>query len=115
MALAFYMDEHVPAPITVGLRVRGIAALTAQEDGRAGMDDAILLDRARELGRIMVSFDTDMLRIVHRRQQQGELFASLVFIHPTRISVGECIRELEIIAQGGLAADRVNQIIYLPW
>ena len=29
----FYMDVHVPAAITQGLRLRGVDALTAQEDG----------------------------------------------------------------------------------
>lgn len=33
MAIALYMDHHVPRAITVGLRVRGVAALTAEEDG----------------------------------------------------------------------------------
>jgi hypothetical protein len=55
MALAFYMDEHVPKPITLGLRVRGVDVLTAQEDEHRETDDAVLLDRATELGRVMFS------------------------------------------------------------
>lgn len=62
MTLAFYMDEHVPRPITVGLRLRGVDVLTAQEDEHRETDDAALLDRAAELGRVMFSFDADMLR-----------------------------------------------------
>lgn len=33
MSVAFYMDEHVPRAISVGLRLRGVDVLTAQEDG----------------------------------------------------------------------------------
>jgi len=34
MAIALYMDVHIPKAITVGLRLRGVEVLTAQEDGR---------------------------------------------------------------------------------
>ena len=33
MSLALYMDVHVPAAITRGLRRRSVEVLTAQEDG----------------------------------------------------------------------------------
>lgn len=45
MPLAFYMDEHIPKAITLGLRLRGIDVLTAQEDGKEGNSDVELLDR----------------------------------------------------------------------
>lgn len=73
-----------------------------------------MLDRAAELGRVMVSFDADMLREVAQRQQEGVPFAALVFAHPSRISVGECIRDLEMIAQAGERRDMLNLVIYLP-
>lgn len=114
MTLAFYMNEHVPRPITVGLRLRGVDVLTAQEDERRETDDVALLDRAAELGRVMFSFDADMLREATRRQWEGGSFAGLVFAHPTRISVGECIRDLEIIAKAGEPSDRPDQFVYLP-
>jgi hypothetical protein len=68
------MDEHVPKPITVGLRVRGVDALTAQEDHHRATDDDILLDRAAELGRVMFSFDEDMLQIANQWQREGRNF-----------------------------------------
>ncbi len=114
MSLAFYMNEHVPNSITVGLRIRAVDVLTAQEDEHRETDDAVLLDRAAELGRVMFSFDADMLREATRRQRAGGSFAGLVFAHPTRISVGECIRDLEIIAKAGEPADVANEIVYLP-
>jgi len=43
MALRFYMDMHVPAAITQGLRRRGIDVLTSQEDGTREADDEVLL------------------------------------------------------------------------
>jgi hypothetical protein len=46
--IRLYMDEHVPGPITRGLRRRRVEVLTAQEDGAEGWDDPRLLDRATE-------------------------------------------------------------------
>jgi len=51
--LAVYMDHHVPAAITDGLRSRGIDVLTALEDGHADADDPVLL--ARVLGSIVTA------------------------------------------------------------
>ena len=33
MAIAFYMDQHVPRAITIGLRLREVDVITAHEDG----------------------------------------------------------------------------------
>jgi hypothetical protein len=51
MAIPLYMDEHVPRSITIGLRLRDVDVLTAQEDSHNNIEDPVLLDRAGELGR----------------------------------------------------------------
>ena len=114
MAIAFYMDEHVPKPITWGLRIRGVDVLTAQDDGRRATDDSVLLERATELKRVVFLFDADMLDHATARQREGIPFTGLAFAHPTRISVGECIRELEMIATAANHDDLANQIVFLP-
>ena len=50
------MDVHVPYGITIGLRLRGVDVLAAQEDGSRELADAALLDRATNLGRSMRVF-----------------------------------------------------------
>ena len=40
MALAFYMDHHVPRAITAGLRRRGTEVITAYEDSAHEWEDA---------------------------------------------------------------------------
>jgi hypothetical protein len=40
MAVALYMDVHVPGPITHQLRRRGVEVLTAQEDAHDEVVDA---------------------------------------------------------------------------
>ena len=114
MAIGLFMDEHVPKLITTELRIRGVDVLTVQEDGRRAEDDTLLIDRATALGRIMFSFDTDMLRESTRRQREGKAFSGLVFAHPTRIAVGDCIRDLELIASLGNLEELENRVVFLP-
>lgn len=53
--LRLYMNVHVKAAITAGVRQRGIEVLTAQEDGSTRCEDAELLDRATALQHVLFS------------------------------------------------------------
>ena len=70
MSVKLYCDVHVRRAVTVGLRIRGVDVLTAQEDSAGHLDDAALLNRASELGRLLFSQDEDLLREATRRQAQ---------------------------------------------
>ncbi len=63
--IRYYMDEHLPAQVTQGLRRLGIDVLTAQEAGRCGLPDPDQLAFATAQERVMVTFDTDYLAL-HR-------------------------------------------------
>jgi len=54
MAIKLYMDQNVPRAITIGLRLREVDVTTAYEDGNSSLDDPELLDRASELGRVLL-------------------------------------------------------------
>ena len=114
MSLALYMDVHVPAAITRGLRRRSVEVLTAQEDGIAKLDDPALINRALALGRILFSRDEDMLAEATRRLRSGEIFATIVFAHQLQVSIGQCIADLELVAKTGGEADARGQVVYLP-
>jgi predicted nuclease of predicted toxin-antitoxin system len=62
VSLKFYVDEHVPRAVTIGLRLRGVDVMTIQEDARRGLPDPAVLDRATELGRLLVTRDEDFIR-----------------------------------------------------
>ena len=66
------MDVHVRRAVTTGLRLRGVDILTAQEDGAGEFDDPRLLDRATELGRVLLTQDDDLLKEAARRQKPGK-------------------------------------------
>lgn len=114
MSIAFYMDENVPRQITVGLRLRDVDVLTVQEDERAGMLDPQVLARATELQRVLFSRDDDLLTLAHQRQREGVAFPGVIYSHPQSIGIGDCVRELEIIAKASTLEDTLNQVQYLP-
>lgn len=114
MSVPLYMDEHVASDITRGLRERGVDVLTVQEDGREGEADPQLLDRATELGRVVFTRDTDFLRKASRRQRSGESFCGVVYGHQLRVSIGECVADLELLAKACEPEEFENQVQYLP-
>lgn len=67
----FYADEHVQSGIVEGLRRRGIDVLTVQEDFREGAPDPEVVDRATELGRVVLTADADYLVEGVRRQARA--------------------------------------------
>lgn len=114
MAIAFYMDHNVPRSITTGLRLRGVDVLTSFEDGTSTMDDPELLDRASGLGRVLFTFDDDLLAEATKRQIENIPFAGVIYAHQLRVSIGVCIQDLELIAQAGEPGDLMNGVQFLP-
>ena len=114
MSLAFYFDQHVPGPIAAGLRRRGVAVLTAEEDGRNAWEDEYLLERATELSRVMVTNDRDFLVITARWMDRGRMFAGLVYMTDQGIDYGKAIADLETVARVYTSEEVRDHIEYLP-
>ncbi len=114
MTLALYMDVHVRRAISDGLRRSGVDILTAQDDGSTRLPDPELLDRATELGRVLFSQDDDLLREATERQELGRSFSGVVYAHQLRITVGQAIRDLQLIAEVYEPEDIANRVEYLP-
>jgi Domain of unknown function (DUF5615) len=108
------MDEQVQSAITNGLRQRGVDVLTVQEDGRDGLSDPDVLNRSTELRRTVFARDGDFLSEAANRQRAGDLFRGVIYAHQTRVPVGDCIRELELLAGVLDGEEIVNRVIYLP-
>lgn len=114
MTIALYMDENVPVSITEGLRRLGIDVLTVQEDNHRNTPDKIVLDRATKLQRVLFTLDDDFLVESSRRQQQKINFYGVIYAHQRNVSIGDCVRDLEIIAKASNPDDLMNQVLYLP-
>ncbi|HEY5870942.1 MAG TPA: hypothetical protein VI542_36120 [Candidatus Tectomicrobia bacterium] len=63
------------------------------------MSAPALLDRATAVGRVLFTQDADLLRGAAERQQRGEIFAGVVYAHQLKVTIGQCLRDLELIAK----------------
>ena len=108
------MDVHVPRAVTIALRLRGVDVLTAQEDGAGLLGDGELLGRATELGRVLFSQDDDLLRETARRQIDWTPFAGVGYGHQLNVTIGQCVRDLALIAELAEPAELAGSVEYLP-
>jgi hypothetical protein len=112
--LRLYMDVHVKAAITAGVRRRGINVMTAQEDGATRLEDVFLLDRMTVLQRVLFSQDEDLLSIARVRQINEAFFTGLISGHQLAATIGKYVLDLEVLCAVLDPEDMVNRIEYLP-
>src|SRR6266498_4436890 len=99
MSVSLYMDVSVPFAITDQLRVAAVDVVTAQDDGARRFSDQDLLDRATQLGRILVTQDADLLVEGSLRQRTGRSFEGIIYTPQARVSIGNCVADLGLIAK----------------
>lgn len=114
MSLALYFDHHVPRAVAAGLRLRGVDLLIAYEDDAHELKDPLLLDRATALGRVLFSQDYHLLREARRRQRASIPFLGVIYVHQLKISIGDCVNDLELLCKASEPEELVNQVMYLP-
>lgn len=114
MSVGLYMDEHVHSEISNQLQSLGVDVLTIQADQRRGSHDLDVLDRATELGRVLLTHDEDFLREASIRQKSGVEFSGAIYGHPLCVTIGQCVADLEVLCKAGDTADFLNQVYFLP-
>ena len=72
------------------------------------------LTRATELQRVLFSQDEDLLAEANHRQAEGIPFAGVVYGHQMRVTIGVCVRDLEVLAKAADLHDLANRVEYLP-
>lgn len=115
MSIPLYIDHHVKSVITEGLRKRGVDVLTCAEDGTDRSDDSQILERATQLGRIVFTQDDDFLALADEWLENGREFAGVIYAHQLAITIGEAIRNVELIAKVLEPEDMRNRIEFLPY
>jgi hypothetical protein len=108
------MDVHVPAAITFGLRRRQVDVLTAQTDNAGRLPDDVLLERATTLGRVVFTQDKDLLAVAQGCQQGNNPFAGVIYAHQLRVTIGQCVNDLELMAKVYEPADMADRVEHLP-
>jgi len=106
--IRFYMDEHVPSAVTVGLRLRDIDTVTAQEANMLEAYDEDHLALATNQGRVIFTQDVDFLRL----HAAGISHAGIVYVHQ-QTPIGYIVRGLVLIYQVLEPKDMQNHVEFL--
>ena len=114
MAVALLLDVHVPRAIGLALRLRGVDVRSAQAEGLATLPDEDLLAWAATAGRALVTSDHDFLVIADRWQAEGRGLPGIVFFHPMRVSIGDAVRDLLLLANAAEPTDLADRVLFLP-
>src|SRR5438093_2877063 len=114
MGVALYFDVHVDHAIAAQLRLRQVDVLTAQDDGADTLKDDLLLERASQLGRPLVTHDIRFHAMAETWQLSRRPFCGLIFGHPMQVTIGQCVKDLELIAKATEPSDWVSAMMRLP-
>jgi len=115
MAVALYMDVHVPWPITDQLRRRGIDVLTAVEDDANLLSDEELLRHATELNRLLFTQDIGFKNACRNLAASGQGIRGACF-WPSITRFDRAVRQgLELIARASELDDWKNTVAFLPF
>lgn len=107
--IRFFMDQHLPRPVSLGLRRRGIDVLTAQEAGRCGLSDLEQLTFATAEDRVVVTFDSDFLAL----HQSGVPHAGIAWCPEQKYGIGQLLHAL-LLLHGILDQDAMgNHVEFL--
>ncbi len=62
----------------------------------------------------MFTQNDDFLLIANRLQQQGVYFTGVIYGHQQKVTVGDCVRDLEMIAKAATPEDLASLVQSLP-
>lgn len=111
--MKIYCDENIESTIVEGLKRRGIKVISTRDRKDLGKSDEYHLKRAFELGAVVLTHDTDILKIAHRWNREGKEHKGILYAHPLDLSIGECIRMVELVTQVLTEEEIKNHIEFL--
>lgn len=91
--IRFHLDEHIDPDIARALRRHGIDVTTTVEAGLYSRSDRLQIEYAKTSGRVLVTQDTDFLRMASRDSDHP----GIVYCHRKAFSLGELIRRLILV------------------
>jgi len=92
VGLSLYVDENINPEVANQLRSRGIDAISVRDLGLLGDSDANHLQRASDMGRVLITQDRDFLVMASRNQSH----AGIIF-GTQQYAIGGWVRELELL------------------
>src|SRR5690349_13075021 len=109
------LDVPVPRSIADPLRRRGVDCLTSTEDGADTLADHERLDRATTPGRVLFTQDIRFKALAGSWQRQGRPFTGPIFGHQLGGTIGQSVRDLDLIAGATDPDDRRGVVQPLPF
>lgn len=107
--IRFHLDENVPTAIADGLCRRGIDVTTTPQCGLLSAGDEKQIDFAYSDNRVLVTYDTDFLRLHNR----GVPHAGIAHSPKGKRTIGELIHGLVMIAECLGPEEMRNHVEYL--
>ncbi len=108
--MKIYADENIETSIVKGLRRRKITVYSVVELGYSGKSDKFHLLKAEELGAIVLTHDVDFLIVAGSPSVSHH---GIVFSHSKNVSIGDCIRGVELIVNALTDKDMKDHIEFL--
>ena len=107
--IRFHLDENCDPRIAAGLALHGVAVTTTPQAGLLQASDAEQLGYAVAERRVIVTQDTDFLRIA----AAGQEHAGIVFYPDQGRSIGQVIRDLLLIWEVYEPEEMRNRVEFL--
>ncbi len=111
--IKIYTDESVDVAIAQGLQRRGVKAFSARDRDKLGLTDEEQLIFASQESATIFTHDTDFLRIATQWSNERRIHYGVIYCHITTYGIGDCIRNLKILATVLNSEDMINHIEFL--
>lgn len=108
--MKIYADENIEYSVIEGLRRRGIEVISARELGYSGKPDGFHIKKAFEMNAVILTHDVDFLIMADRQEINHK---GIIFSHSVKVSVGQCIRGVELVTNILTEEDMENHIEFL--
>ena len=110
--ICVYLDEDVDVLVASLLKSRGFEAMTAQESGQLGREDAEQLEYAiSQSAAILTHNRTDFENLAREYFEQGKMHYGIVIA--VRNPMPEIVRRLLLILDSTTADEMQNQVRYI--
>ncbi len=108
-SIRFHCDEHIDPAVVSGLRRRGVDVTTAAEAGLLGATDEQHLDYARTQQRMIITKDTDFLRL----NAHGEIHHGIAYCKQGTRTIGQMLVSLIHIYEDLAPEEVAGRVIYI--
>jgi len=110
-----YADVHVPFAVVNCLRSLGADVLLVQDDEWRTESDPLLLWRATDLRRLLLTCDEDFVVIGGQWQAEGRRFPGVAFVKSNDVDPRSVAESVMILLTCGEPTEVEDQVHYVPF